>query len=607
MSKRFLPAFLLGTLAAAAPVRITHGPILGRLGAHEIGVWARTDTPGAFRVRYGVEPARLDQVSERVTTRVENDNTGWVLLRGLRSNTKYYYQVVPEGAEATPASPDGAFLTLPEPDDFRHPVHNPRGLFNFRFEFACGNNQNPNSGLGPELHAYATMLRELDDKIHFAVLNGDWLYEDARDYPVEKWLAQVGLRSGEVPRLVELAPSITGLWENYKLYLTRSRNLAAWHREIPSFFTIDDHEILNDVYGTATAGRRDRKALLRDIAVQAWYDYLGWSNPAEFTQPAHFGRAQLSAGSDVLTDPEADFSRLDLDQMANLHVHWGGQMAGILQGDAGPGDPNAGVYDVVEAIDRHRLRIRPAARADSRSAYSIGRLTYGDFRVSNAHFFLLDTRSMRDMHDTREPAKPGVSMLGRRQKQWLIERMKASDADFFFVFSSVNLTIPHVGGTPGVQGAQVISDKDDAWTVFLDEREELIRFWDSLGRPVLVLTGDLHNSFAVRVTDRVWEFASGPHNSRNHVATSEGNRPPNGRFDSQGRPVDIRWSTYFLGDVPGPLARQPVYTVIQVNNIFDNPVRPGERRWVAFPRPQVIVQFYDGFTRELLYAESLLR
>jgi phosphodiesterase/alkaline phosphatase D-like protein len=74
-----------------------------------------------------------------------------------------------------------------------------------------------------------------------------------------------------------------------------------------------------------------------------------------------------------------------------------------------------------------------------------------------------------------------------------------------------------------------------------DEREQLIQFWNSLGKPVVVMTGDLHNSFAVKVTDRVWEFCSGPHNSVNHPMRSEGSRLPNSPFDSGGRMCEIRW------------------------------------------------------------------
>ena len=140
-------------------------------------------------------------------------------------------------------------------------------------------------------------------------------------------------------------------------------------------------------------------------------------------------------------------------------------------------------------------------------------------RVSNADFFMLDTRSHRQLHDRDDPWKEGVSLLGEKQKQWLVEEMRKSDADFFFVVSSVNFMVPHVG--PGAGGA----NKDEAWTAVPREREELIEFWDTLGKPVFVLTGDLHNSFAIKITDSVWEFASGPHNSGNHPVSSEGGPP----------------------------------------------------------------------------------
>ncbi|MEK7404600.1 MAG: metallophosphoesterase family protein [Acidobacteriota bacterium] len=608
-SSIILPLFLL-VAGAQTPLHVTHGPMLGRLGSNHIGVWARTSAAGTFRVRYGLAPDKLDALSPAATTRVERDHTGWVLIEGLQPDTKYYYQVVPAGPiSRAKAVPDGSFRTLPDAAQVREPRHNPRGLFNFSFEFACGNNQNPGSGLGPALPGFKTMLARLKDKIHFAILNGDWLYEEARDYPAAEWLKRVGLARSQTPRLVQLAPTIAGVWENYKLYLSRGKNLAAWHREIPSYFTMDDHEILNDVYGTGTPGRRDRLSVFRDIGSQAWWDYLGWSNAPEQSQEIHFGRAQLKTGSDVLADPEADFTRLDLEQAGNLHVHWGGPLAGVLPNeyDGKPSDPNAGVYEIVERLDRQRLRIRPAASADGNPSYSIGRFSYYQMRVSNAHFFCLDTRTNREMHDVRAPAKPGLTMLGRRQRAWLMEGMKRSDAAVFFVVSSVNFMIPHVGGTPSARGGgQRLSNKDDAWTAFLDEREQLIRFWDSLGKPVFVLTGDIHNSFAIKITGRVWEFASGPHNSRNHTMHSEGDRPANGVFDSRGRKCDIRWSSYFLDDVPGALARQPVYTVVQVNNVFNNALAEGKPRWVAFPHPQVVVQYYDGFTGNLLYAESIL-
>ncbi len=589
----FLPA------VAAAQEGITHGPILGRPGAHEIGVWARTVQPGSFRVRYGLQADKLDQLSDPATTQLEHDNTGWVLIKGLKANTKYHYQVVPAAGNA---GPGGSFRTLPDAADFRDPKLNPQGLFNFRFEFACGNNQNLKHGAGPANLAFQTMLDKLHDKVHFAILNGDWLYEEQRDHPPAAWQKEVGL-DRPLPHVVNVAPTIVGVWENYKLYLHRSKNLSAWHRNMPSLFTFDDHEILNDVWGAGEAGIRERRAVFRDIGTQAWYDYLGWSNPVAFKQGIRFGKTELKKGSDVLADPTADFTKLDRKQASNLHIHWGLPTAGIDDNqldEEKPGDPNAGVYAIEEVLDKQRLRIRPAALADSHSSYSIGRRSYFRCRVSNCDFFFLDTRSQRMMHDLENPNKKGISMLGLEQKAWLKEAMKNSDADFLFVVSSVNLMIPHVGG-----GAVRAKNKDDAWTVFLEEREEMIRFWDGLGKPVLVLTGDLHNSFAIKVSERVWEFASAPHNSQNHRASDEGDRPANGIFDSRGRQCDIRWSSYFLNDIPRPQLRHTFYCVVQVNNVFNNPLQIGEERWVAFPRPQLIFQYYDGRSGDLRYAEAI--
>ena len=59
------------------------------------------------------------------------------------------------------------------------------------------------------------------------------------------------------------------------------------------------------------------------------------------------------------------------------------------------------------------------------------------------------------------------SMLGPVQKQWLLDGVKNSKADFIFVVSSVNFMVPHIGGG-SVRG----HNKDDAWTVFFDEREK---------------------------------------------------------------------------------------------------------------------------------------
>ena len=583
-------------------LHITHGPILGRLNSQGIGIWARTSHTASFAVRYGTSPDRLDKIADPVPTRLEHDNTGWLELAGLKANTRYYYQVVIPGILPRTGR-GGSFRTLPDRKDFVDRELNPRGLFNFRFEFACGNNQNPSGGIGPSLPTFRTMLDRIKDDIHFAILNGDWLYESQRDYKPEQWLAQVAREPGDVPKVVRVAPSIVGVWQNYKHFLSQGANLAEWHRNVPSFFTYDDHECLNDIWGAGSPGLRDRRAVFRDIGVRAWYDYLAWSNPTFFKQRVHFGRARCKADSDVLHDAEADFNELDLAQHNNLHIHWGTETAGVNDNklDRVGGDPNAGVYRIVKVLDKNHIQVSPATETNGTVSYSIGRRSYYRMRISNCDFFVLDTRGQREMHDTRDPYKRGLSHLGPVQRDWLLEGVDKSDADFIFVVSSVNFMVPHIGG-----GKVRSTNKDDAWTVFFDERERLINAWDKLDKPVFVLTGDLHNSFVIKITDNVWEMASGPHNSNNHWASDEGDRPANGRVKYGPREVDIRWSTYYRTDIPRDELLHPNYCVVQINNVFNNPQRIGQTRWAVFPRPQVIFQYFDGRTGDFRYAESIL-
>lgn len=590
------------SVAGAADTVLTHGPMLGQATAKSVRVWGRTSGPAALEFRYGTDSASLDNVSEPIYTTAAHDFAGWTTLTNLESGVTYVIQAFLDG---NPAGPPARCRTLPDASALRDPEHNPRGLFNFSFAIGSCANQNPLHGIGPSLPTYATLLKQHAEEVDFQIMNGDWLYEELRDTPVAAWAERQGVAAEAIPKVVSDMPTIVGVWENYRLYLDRGTNLSAWHRQVPGVFTFDDHELVNDIWGAGSIGRRDRRAVFRDIGTRAWLDYLGWASPAAFPHDVHHGRAALQAGSDVLTDADANFNALPLDEMLNLHVHWGTAEAGVndLRFDEDTlGDPNARVYEVVEVLDAQRLRIRPPAVADGEAAYSIGRRSYGSFRVANCEFFLLDTRGARQMHDIRQPAQPGLTMLGDDQREWLISQMQASDADFFFVVSSVPFMIPHAGAG----GFEAAANKEEAWTAFLDEREKLINFWETLNRPIFVMTGDLHNSFAIKITDRVWEFCSGPHNSVNHVPSlDEADRPGTGMFMSGNRGCDIRWSTYVLPDLPRLQRLYPHYLVVQVNNVFNMPRQLGGRRLVAFPHPQVIFKYHEGRTGKLVYAESV--
>jgi alkaline phosphatase D len=590
------------TSLSAEPRTMTHGPMLGRPTATSMDVWARTSVPAEFEVRYGSSLRDLTSTSSATMTLWDHDCTGVVKLTDLASNTRYAYQVYVDGF---PQGQPGTFKTLPSSQECRHPRYNPKGLFNFRFEVGCCANQNPENGIGHSLPLYQTMNERIAKDMDFAIMNGDWLYEEVRETPPIAWLTHHGLTEDEAPKTVKAMPNIVGVWENYRLYLSRGVPLSQWHRNVPSYFTFDDHELVNDIWGAGTAGRRHRRSVFRDIGTQAWYDYLGWANPVAFEQKIQFGRAKVKAGSDQLIDLNADFRNFFLDEASNLHIHWGTSTAGVndMKFDDDSGDPNSMVYDIVKVVDKNTVQISPPATADGVVAYSIGRRNYGSFRVANCEYFLLDTRSHRQMHDTSQPSKPGLTMLGDHQRNWLIESMKSSDADFFFVVSSVPMMVPHSGAGGFEFDAK---NKEEAWVAFLDERDKLIQFWDELGKPVFVMTGDLHNSFSIKVTDHVWEFCCGPHNSVNHVPQlDEGDRPITGKYLSGMKECDIRWSSYILPDVPRLDRCYPYYCVVQVNNVFNMPPKIGGSRLVSYPHPQVIFQYFDGRTGELAYSETV--
>ena len=336
--------------------------------------------------------------SQPAVTLLSNDNTGVAELKNLKSGQRYYYEVHIEGR---PHGLPGSFLTLPSAEESRNPDYNPEGLFNFRFQLGSCANQNPRHGIGHRLPVYERLNRDWADKTHFHIMNGDWLYEELREHPVEAWRLRTAAE--KLPRPVEVMPTVVGVWENYKLYLSRGVELARWHRNVPSFFTFDDHELVNDIWGAGTAGKRHRRTVFRDIGTYAWYNYLGWANPTEHDNGVHFGRARMTKGSALLVDREADFTKLPLDEMLNLHVHWGTREAGAndMRYDNDDGHKNSYVYDIVEVIDENTLQLHMPAKVTDDVSYSIGRTSYGKFRVSNCEYYLVDTRSARDMHANR--------------------------------------------------------------------------------------------------------------------------------------------------------------------------------------------------------------
>ena len=169
----FMPA--LGQDGEPNDTRVTHGPILGRPSADSMSLWLRTARPGRIVIFYGTDKNDLSKTATLESTSIDRDNTGILTLSGLLPNTRYYYRIADHQLS-------GSFLTLPRAADFNNSKGHPEGWGNFRFEFACGNNQRGGGdSAGPTLPVFDTLNAQVRDKVNFAILNGDWLYENRRD------------------------------------------------------------------------------------------------------------------------------------------------------------------------------------------------------------------------------------------------------------------------------------------------------------------------------------------------------------------------------------------------------------------------------------------
>jgi phosphodiesterase/alkaline phosphatase D-like protein len=594
----------------------SHGPLLGNVTSNSIRVWARTKAPGTFEVLYSTSPDLSGgQLSAPVTTTWEHDAAGWAELTGLTPGTRYYYALVANGGPVDTRVGDAisSFRTLPDASAYRDPQLNPAGLFNFAFEIGTGNNQGADRKSLPP--TYRLMRENLAGKIDFQIQNGDWIYEEGREVTAQQWVATH--KVGKLPRRVELAQGITGNWENYRRYLDGSADLANFYRDVPLFVTLDDHEILNDVIGSGEGGFRAdargkplhkdlstrtdtesdvERAVYRDPAEAAWDDYVGWSNPHPGgAQAIRFGTAKTQAGSRVLTDPSADFTKLDPAKTSNLHVLWG--------------FGNTGVYTIDKVLDAHHIQVKEPFTVTEQANYSVGSNRYTKFRVGNADIFLLDARSNRTLQEKYSDGNGGAkSMVGATEKAWLERELQASDAQFVFIVSSVNLAVPHDNGVWAGKGL-ASQQKDDGWTAQITERAELLKLVESLGKPVFFLTGDLHKSFVARIAPGVYDVATGPHTSLPHRLADAGGAPPSGWYQSGDRLVNILWSSnQYRNDSPRQRRAGndwPIYTVVKVNNAYNVPDAAGKDRWIAYPEPQVIFEFHDGYTGDLVFAHSV--
>ena len=590
---------------------LTHGPMLGQPTANSIRVWVRTNTPGSFRVHVS---ERLPPVGDGARvfqgqTLAGADSTGFVTLDELEPSTRYYYAVETDAgiADLRPDPEDDwpSFVTLPSKASQADPLNNPDGKFNLRFSIGCcvrqlAQSERSESMMDPRVPAFRTLRKQhvgTADATAFHIVHGDFIYEEEDDAD-----QRTPARAMYTPRQNGTA---AGLANNYKLYLHRGRYLAETLRYVPLVATFNDHEAGSNLDGAGEVGLGNGSHLYRDRSLAMWQTYLGWANPpSPHRQPLRFGRGRVVDGN--LNDPKGDFETLDLDAVSTLHI--GPTLAGENVPAADRGGENVGVYAVAAVEDGQTLKLDRPLRGTEPNAdvpYSIGTHHYFDHRIGNCHFFYLDTRGERTKwKGTAHVRSEDRFILGETQRRWLLDTAHASDAEFLFLISPDPWTIYH--SAFHVRPEKGAASKGDGFAGHVHERELILDSLDEIEKPVLIFTGDVHNSLSVRVTDNIWELMAGPMNSAGHPLGTLGLPPLCGPFDSAGRTVQLRWVGGYPDNVSYKRLRNVWYAVVQVNNVMTSS-RPSGRglQHVAYDEPQVVVRWHDGLTGALAYAESI--
>ncbi|MCA8989415.1 MAG: alkaline phosphatase D family protein [Planctomycetaceae bacterium] len=570
-------------------VGLVSGPLLGRPTADSMRIWIQTREPVPFEIVYDTR-LPLDDKSTLVAgeTNALQDNTGIVDLQNLTSNTVYYYGVRIAGELAdlreTINQPWPAFRTLPSTADVEDATYNPQGKFNVRFAIGHCASQAPieSGGQYASTPAYEMIARNHREEVMFAIVNGDVIYEAERD------------------------GTLSGVRNNYRLYFSRGHSFQSLFRRTPGMFTFDDHDVGWDIHGSGQIGLGEGAHLIRDVGLEAYREYLSWAN---FSGPQsgslHFGTASVTKDSEILEDLTADFSGIDPDTVSTIHLGNFTRSAETPKRQ-GKAPRNAGVYGLVEVIDSHHLRITPAARADETLSYSIGTHHYYDWKVSNCHFFALDTRGERSALNRNDRNDPNLFILGPAQKKWLLDGIRTTDAEFIFLISPdpwvIYHTAAHVRKEPGADK----DDKGDGFPSFVHQREELLTIMEEVNKPILIFTGDVHASAAVNISGKIWEMMCGPLGSTGHPLGTLGNPPTGGTWNSMGRDVSIRWVSGFPNNLPYQRIRNTFYSVVQVNNVLKVASPTGTKpQWMAYDIPTVTVRWHDGYTGQLVYAESI--
>jgi alkaline phosphatase D len=393
------------------------------------------------------------------------DHTVRILLRGLRSDTFYYYRFK-AGEDTTPFI--GRTRTAP-PRDSKRPV---------RYAFLCCQNY--------EQGFYGALRRLVNDdiaaapeeRIDFVLHLGDFIYEHTGDVPEDE----------TPPRLVGPMPDGSAPWVPdgthpwwqrggqtpetladyrflYKKYLT-DPDLQAARARFPFIHTWDDHEFTNDAWQAHDTYISDGQYVpVRKLAAnQAWFEFI----PAILSDAPDFEGIK-SAAHDLKPMQVSNSQADNLKAISSLTIYravsWGSLLDLVIT-DLRSYRGAPVMTDAVKALVKGSpvppvriVKLLDAGR-DANNGKPPETLTYAD----------------RSLPNPRRSSPPG-SHMGEPQKTWFKAAMKGSKARWRIWANSVPAlamrldfsNLPFAGLETGYMGT-------DGWQGFPAELHELMAF-----------------------------------------------------------------------------------------------------------------------------------
>lgn len=510
----FVSAFLRGagcfTVAATLPFTASCGvrerPSPGRYRFPQglasgdplpdaVVLWTRVEAVDGSTgpVEVVLQVSRTDDFGRLVAERTvaagpETDHTVRVLVTDLSPDTLYHYRFL-AGGDVTPLVGRTRTAPLPEAD---RPV---------RLAFAsCQAWEAGYYGV------WRTLLNEdaaapQGDRLDFVLHLGDFIYETA-GYGTARALPPFpsGGGSGSDGGSGAQAVTLEDYRHLYRTYLS-DPDLQEARARWPFVVTWDDHEFADDAWqSVSTEDPVGRPAQERKVAAnQAWFEFI----PALLT--GHPGSSGVASGA-------RDFQPVDVRTTP---------LSGTMGEDGLDPEPNNRA--AVDSLVIHRSfrwgRHLELAVADTRSRRSepcvpgpVGAEISGSPRYLLPEALVRVLDAGREANGGRPPARirlgaldlpnhrrdaPPGTLLGPEQREWLRALLRASDATWKLVGSSVPMMPLRLDLDRVDPGALPSVFTIDSWDGYPGEREALLGFVQEEGiRNLVVLSGDHHSHFA---------------------------------------------------------------------------------------------------------------